>query len=552
MTPQNVIEMLENRGVIEKGVAYDLEQESVHNGKDIVQVLLDFGIYSNEDEFWAQVADELGAEHYDLSTYEPPPSVIALIPAGMGRLYGAFPITLDGQGLHVAFTDPLNPQLVEDLRFGLEKTIVPVVARRSQVQSLIEKHYGSGAPSIDEIFGNMGKGRDASPEAEANSAPIVKFVDLVLQQAIKERASDIHFEPFEREFKIRYRVDGALYEMAPPPVHLATSVISRVKVMANMNIAERRIPQDGRIMTSVNGKPVDMRVNSLPTQHGESVVLRVLDRSSVNLDLEVLGMKPALFDYIVDTIQKPNGIFIVTGPTGAGKTTTLYACLRRINTVDSKLLTAEDPVEYELDGVMQVPVNEAVGLTFAKALRAFLRQDPDRIMVGEMRDLETAQIAIQASLTGHLVLSTLHTNDAAGAVTRLVDMGVEPFLVSATLEGVLAQRLLRTICKNCRAPYEPSQHILNQLNLTREDIGNRPFYTGSGCSVCGSSGYKGRKGIYELLDVTDPIRELITSRAPSLVLKQKAIELGMTTLREDGLRSIYDGDTTIEEVLKYT
>ena len=554
MTPQNVVEMLENRGVIDKGLAYDIEQDAVQNGKDIVQVLLAYGIYTNEDEFWAQVADELGADHFDLDNFEPPPSVVALIPAGMARLYGAFPITLDAQGLHVAFTDPLNPQLVEDLRFGLEKTIVPVVARRSQVQTLIEKHYGSGAPSIEEIFGQLGKGgkEGVSPEAEANSAPIVKFVDLVMHQAIKERASDIHFEPFEREFKIRYRVDGALYEMAPPPIHLATSIISRIKVMANMNIAEKRIPQDGRIMTTVGGKPVDMRVNSLPTQHGESVVLRVLDRSSVNLDLEVLGMQPFLFDYIVETIHKPNGIFIVTGPTGAGKTTTLYACLRRINTIDCKLLTAEDPVEYELDGVMQVPINDAVGLTFAKALRSFLRQDPDRIMVGEMRDLETAQIAIQASLTGHLVLSTLHTNDSAGAVTRLVDMGVEPFLVSATLEGVLAQRLLRTICKSCRSPYEPSLHILNQLNLSPEDIGGKHFYTGSGCSVCGSSGYKGRKGIYELLDVTDPIRELITGRAPSIVLRQKAIELGMVTLREDGLRSIYDGDTTIEEVLKYT
>lgn len=554
MTPKNVVDMLETRGVIDNGVAYDIEQDAVKNGKDIVQVLIDYGIYTNEDEFWAQVADELGADHFDLDNFEPPPSVVALIPPGMGRLYGAFPITLDGQGLHVAFTDPLNPQLVEDLRFGLEKTIVPVVARRSQVQALIEKHYGSGAPSIDEIFGNLGKvGKEGvSPEAEANSAPIVKFVDLVMHQAIKERASDIHFEPFEREFKIRYRVDGALYEMAPPPVHLANSIISRVKVMANMNIAERRIPQDGRIMTTVNGKAVDMRVNSLPTQHGESVVLRVLDRSSIQLELSDLGMSEGLRDYIEETIHKPNGIFIVTGPTGAGKTTTLYACLRKINTIDSKLLTAEDPVEYELDGIMQVPVNDAVGLTFAKALRAFLRQDPDRIMVGEMRDLETAQIAIQASLTGHLVLSTLHTNDSAGAVTRLVDMGVEPFMVSATLEGVLAQRLLRTICKSCRSPYEPSLHILNQLNLTPDDIGGKHFFTGAGCSTCGSSGYKGRRGIYELLDVTDPIRELITGRAPSLVLRQKAIELGMATLREDGLRSIFDGETTIEEVLKYT
>lgn len=552
MTAQNVVDMLEARGVIDSGQAYDLTQDAVHNGKDILQVLIDYGIFNSEDEFWAAVAEELGADHFDLTDFEPPPSVVNLVPGGMARLYGAFPITLDARGLHVAFTDPLNPQLVEDLRFGLGKSIVPVVARRSQVQGLIDKHYGTGAPSIDEIFGGLSQAGKDAPEVEANSAPIVKFVDLVMTQAIKERASDIHFEPFEHEFKIRYRVDGTLYEMAPPPVHLANSVISRIKVMANMNIAERRIPQDGRIMTVVNGKAVDMRVNSLPTQHGESVVLRVLDRSSINLELENLGMPPFLFNYITDTINKPNGIFIVTGPTGAGKTTTLYACLRRINTIDTKLLTAEDPVEYELDGIMQVPVNEAVGLTFGKALRAFLRQDPDRIMVGEMRDLETAQIAIQASLTGHLVLSTLHTNDSAGAVTRLVDMGVEPFLVSATLEGVLAQRLLRTICKACRAPYEPSLSILNQLNLSPDDLGGKHFYTGSGCSACGGGGYKGRKGIYELLHCSDPIRDLITHKAPTLVLKQKAIELGMVTLRDDGLRNIFDGETTIEEVLKYT
>lgn len=552
MTAQNVVDMLEARGTIDSGQAYDLTQDAVHNGKDILGVLVDYGIFASEDEFWAAVAEELSAEHFDLADFEPPPSVIGLIPAGMARLYGAFPITLDGRGLHVAFTDPLNPQLVEDLRFGLGKSVVPVVARRSQVQALIDKHYGSGAPNIEEIFSGLSNvGKDA-PEVEANSAPIVKFVDLVMTQAIKERASDIHFEPFEHEFKIRYRVDGTLYEMAPPPVRLANSVISRIKVMANMNIAERRIPQDGRIMTTVNGRSVDMRVSSLPTQHGESVVLRVLDRSSVNLDLEQLGMAPYLYDYIKETINKPNGIFIVTGPTGAGKTTTLYACLRRINTIDTKVLTAEDPVEYELDGVMQCPVNEAVGMTFAKVLRAFLRQDPDRIMVGEMRDKETAQIAIQASLTGHLVLSTLHTNDSAGAVTRLVDMGVEPFLVAATLEGVLAQRLLRTICKACRTPYEPSLSILNQLNLSQADTGGKHFFTGSGCSVCGGNGYKGRKGIYELMDLNDPLRELITQKAPTLVLKQKAIELGMVTLRDDGLRSIYEGETTIEEVLKYT
>ncbi|MCL4166441.1 UNVERIFIED_CONTAM: hypothetical protein GTU68_014067, partial [Idotea baltica] len=342
----------------------------------------------------------------------------------------------------------------------------------------------------------------------------MRYVDLVLYQAIKEKASDIHFEPFESDFKIRYRVDGSLYEMAPPPVHLALPIISRVKVMSNMNIAERRVPQDGRIVKQVGEQSVDMRVSSLPTQYGESVVLRVLDRNSVNLNLDNLGLPKALHEYIHDTIRMPNGIFIVTGPTGAGKTTTLYAALREINTIDTKILTAEDPVEYDVDGIIQVPVNEAIGMDFGKILRAFLRQDPDKILVGEMRDKETAQIAIQASLTGHLVLSTLHTNDAAGAVTRLVDMGTEPFLVAASLEGILAQRLLRTIC----ADYE---------------LGDKSFYTGRGCKTCGETGYKGRAGLYELLNVTDPIREMIIDRSPSVVIKQKAIELGMTTLRED-------------------
>jgi type IV pilus assembly protein PilB len=312
------------------------------------------------------------------------------------------------------------------------------------------------------------------------------------------------------------------------------------------------LPQDGRIQKNIAGRQVDLRVSTLPTQFGESVVLRVLDRTTVNLNLEALGMPPRIYEYICRTIEKPNGIFIVTGPTGSGKTTTLYAALNKINTVDTKVLTAEDPVEYDIEGIIQVPINDNIGLTFARVLRAFLRQDPDRIMVGETRDLETAQIAIQASLTGHLVLSTLHTNDAPGAVTRLVDMGVEPFMISASLEGVLGQRLIRKICPECKSPYEPSEAVLLQLGLAPNEIGDKSFYYGKGCDRCNNTGYRGRKGIYELLDITDPIRELINQRAPSVVLKQKAIELGMTTLREDGMRSIYEGETTIEEVLKYT
>jgi type IV pilus assembly protein PilB len=386
----------------------------------------------------------------------------------------------------------------------------------------------------------------------ANEVPIVRFVNLVLFQAIQDRASDIHFEPFEDEFKIRYRVDGALYEMAPPPKHLALPVISRIKVMANLNISERRLPQDGRINFPVAGRQIDMRVSTLPTAFGESVVLRVLDRSSVNLDLENIGLPKYVYDYITGAIEQPNGIFIVTGPTGSGKTTTLYSCLRKVNTLDIKLLTAEDPVEYDIDGLVQVAINEAQGMTFGKALRSFLRQDPDVIMIGEMRDLETAQIAVQSSLTGHLVLSTLHTNDAPGAVTRLVDMGVEPFLISSTLMAVLAQRLVRTICKNCRTPFEPTESQLSLLRLSPHDIGEKMFYYGRGCQNCHDTGYRGRKGIFELLILNDALRNLINERAPAVVLTQKAVEMGMTTLREDGLRSIFDGATTIEEVVKYT
>jgi type IV pilus assembly protein PilB len=557
MDNNQLIELFQSRGLVDRSLAQDILAEVDNSGKEVAEILADFQVIGHRDDIWPIVASELGTEMVDIRDWTPPPELLALVPAGTARLHGALPVQFDHAGLHVVLVDPLNPQTVEDLRFSLGREIHLVIAPDYLVEQKINDCYGGEGRAMDDLLSQLQIGGDspgnlADVEAEANSAPIVRYVDLVLYQAIKEKASDIHFEPFEKDFKIRYRVDGALYEMAPPPIHLSLPIISRVKVMANMNIAERRIPQDGRIVKQVGERQVDMRVSSLPTQHGESVVLRVLDRSSVNLSLENLGLAPHIFEYITETIEKPNGIFIVTGPTGAGKTTTLYAALRRINTIDSKLLTAEDPVEYDIDGIVQIPVNEAIGMTFPRILRAFLRQDPDRIMVGEMRDIDTAQIAIQAALTGHLVLSTLHTNDAAGAIARLVDMGCEPFLVAASLEGVLAQRLVRTICKECRAPYEPSEAILSQLGVSPHELGDKEFFTGKGCDVCGQTGYKGRRGLYELLDITDPIREMITERRPSVVIKQKAVELGMNTLREDGLRNIYTGVTTIEEVLKYT
>ena len=556
MDHNQIVELFQARGLIDASLAQDILAEVNQSGKEIAEILTDFQIIGSRDDVWPVVASELGAQMVDLRDWTPPEAILALVPAGTARLHGALPVQFNEAGLHVALVDPLNPQTVEDLRFSIGREIVLVVAPDYLVEAKINECYGGEGKAMEDLLSQLEVGgenlSEADLESEANSAPIIRYVDLVLYQAIKEKASDIHFEPFENEFKIRYRVDGALYEMAPPPIHLALPILSRVKVMSNMNIAERRIPQDGRIVKQVGDKQVDMRVSSLPTHHGESIVLRVLDRSSVNLSLENLGLPEYIYDYITETIEKPNGIFIVTGPTGAGKTTTLYAALRRINTIDAKLLTAEDPVEYDIDGIVQIPINEAIGLDFPRVLRAFLRQDPDRIMIGEMRDKETATIGIQAALTGHLVLSTLHTNDAPGAVTRLVDMGCEPFLVGASLEGVLAQRLVRTICKECKSPYEPNEAILSQLGISAHELGDKQFFTGAGCEVCGQTGYKGRRGLYELLNITDPIRELITARAPTVVLKQKAVELGMNTLREDGLRNIYLGNTTIEEVLKYT
>ncbi len=544
-----------NNGLMDKALARDVKEEMGNSGKELWETLIDFGIVGTPEDFWNVIATEVGAQYISLEGFTPPADVLAMIPAPQARLLGALPVEFrEGEGLYVCLEDPLNPQTVDDLRVATGQDIYLYVAADYEVRNRIVECYGGAEAAMGDLLdelSNMSVGSQDGTE-EANAAPIIKFVNLVITQAIKEKASDIHLEPFEHEFKIRYRVDGALYEMAPPPIHLANPVISRVKVMAGMNIAERRVPQDGRIVMKIGENGVDMRVNSLPTQYGESVVMRVLDRNSVSLDLNNLNLSPRLHEYVLDTVNKPNGIFVVTGPTGSGKTTTLYAALREVNTEDAKVLTAEDPVEYDIDGIVQVPINEAIGVTFPRVLRAFLRQDPDRILVGEIRDQDTAQIAIQAALTGHLVLSTLHTNDAAGAVTRFIDMGVQPFLLSATLIGVLAQRLVRTICPYCKTPYIPSRSLLNQLGINPELIGQQQFFTGARCDKCAHTGYKGRKGIHELLHASDPIKELITQNVPSIVLKQKAIELGMSTLREDGIQNIFEGNTTIEEVLKYT
>jgi type IV pilus assembly protein PilB len=560
-----LLELIKEKGLVDDLQYDEVKEEMGRSAKSPIQILQDFGIL-DLDSILQLVADYLGTEVVSLSKVDFTPELLGAIPASTAKMYQCIPIAVHGSSVQVAFSDPLNPERAGELSFVIRKDVQVVVVDPVQIDRTIEKYYGADTDSVSDILQELGADSKIAEEVDeanltgnaavlvdiANEVPIVRFVNIVLSQAIQDRASDIHFEPFEDEFKIRYRVDGALYEMAPPPKHLALPVVSRIKVMANLNISERRLPQDGRITLNLGTRTIDLRVSTLPTQFGESVVLRVLDRAAVNLEIESLGFPKYVNEYVLEVINRPNGIFVVTGPTGSGKTTTLYSCLRRVNTIDSKLLTAEDPVEYDIEGIMQVAINEGVGMTFGKALRSFLRQDPDIIMVGEMRDLETAQIAIQASLTGHLVMSTLHTNDAPGAVTRLVDMGVEPFLISSTLMGVLAQRLVRTVCKKCRTPFEPTETQLSQLNLSPHDIGDKQFFYGRGCSVCNDTGYKGRRGIFELLIVSDVIRALINERAPTVVLRQKAVELGMITLREDGLRGIFEGDTTIEEVVKYT
>lgn len=531
-------------------------EEHESTGKPFTDVVED-NDFLTRGEILECVADRLGLTYVPEIPETIDPSFIRLIKADVAHKYGILPYKADADHIGFLAKDPFNFQVSESVSHLLGRDVELYVCNPALLEDAIIKYYGEENSSMESVLSEIeglefGGDDEAALSNSANQAPIIRFVDVVLQEAVKAKASDIHFEPFEDQFRIRYRIDGALYEMAPPPKSLANSVTARVKVMSGLNIAERRIPQDGRIKTTVGGRPIDLRVSTLPTQFGESVVLRILDKGVVNLDLENLTMTDEIMSGIRELVNRPNGIFIVTGPTGSGKTTTLYSALREVNTVDVKILTAEDPVEYEIEGIMQVQINHQVGLTFASALRSFLRQDPDTIMVGEIRDQETGGIAVQAALTGHVVLSTLHTNDAPGAVTRLVDMGLEPFLIAASLEGVLGQRLLRRICRSCKTAYEPDQTVINMLQVDPIEIAEKQFFYGKGCSECNRTGYKGRQGLFELMMINDAVRELITKKAPTLVLKQKAIENGMRTLRDDGLRCIFDGLTTIEEVLKYT
>jgi type IV pilus assembly protein PilB len=535
-------------------------------GGALGRILIDLG-YIKESDLNTALAAQRGYETVDLSGINISPATLAAVHAQFATTNKILPIAFDpaSKKLTVVMANHENFRALDDLRTMMGYTVTAKIGDPEAVDKLLNKHYQAAAESIGEIIGNLTsdsalaelKNRGESIDLDslkeaADSNPVRKLINLVLLQAIKDKASDIHFEPFEDEFKMRYRIDGVLYEMMPPPTHIAPAISSRIKVMANLDIAERRMPQDGRIELNVNNQPIDLRVSVLPTMFGESVVMRVLDRSNVSLDLDKLGLREDDLTAIRQLIHKPNGIVIVTGPTGSGKTTTLYSALRELNDISSKLITAEDPVEYDIDGIIQCQIKPDIELTFGRILRSMLRQDPDIILVGEIRDKETAEIAVQASLTGHLVFSTLHTNDAPSAIARLLDLGLEPFLVTATLEGIVAQRLVRRICNNCKAEYTPTEEQLMELELRSEDVRDRKFYYGKGCDACNNTGYRGRQGIYEIMYLDDDMRDMIIKHASTQILRAESRKRGMRTLRQSGLMAIYDGVTTIEEVVRET
>jgi type IV pilus assembly protein PilB len=533
----------------------------------IGQIFLELGLV-DETQLQVALAAKRGMEYTTIDGLDIPAETIEKVPAQMAKTYHIVPIGYNKEKneLTVALDNVDNFRATDDLRTLMGFNVTAKMTDRDGIESALTKYYETKQDDnitelIDEIqsdaFLAEFDGRNTSIDLDelkelSESNPVKKLLNLVLLQAIRDKASDIHFEPFETEYKMRYRIDGVLYEMIPPPKYIAAALSSRIKVMANLDIAERRLPQDGRISLTVQGNPVDLRVSVLPTMFGESVVLRVLDRSQVSFDIEKLGMRAADIKTFLQLIDKPNGIVIVTGPTGCGKTTTLYAALNKLNSIDSKLITTEDPVEYDMDGMIQVQMKPEIGLTFARCLRSILRQDPDIILVGEIRDLETAEIAAQASLTGHLVFTTLHTNDSPSTIARLLDLGVEPFLLTATIEGIVGQRLVRKICSNCKTTFEPDEGQLKDLRLTLEEVKGKKFYYGRGCSRCNGTGYKGRTGMFEIMVFNDEIRELIMNRASTNVLRTAALKAGMRQLRENGLAMIYDGITTIDEVSKET
>ena len=555
--------LLLDKGLITESQLQQALDEQKYTGKLLGRTLVELG-FIKEEKVLKALGAQAGMGFIDLKKVEIPKGVVQKVSASIAKVYKIMPVKFEENMLTVAMSDPLNVNITDDLRFMLGCSVKGVIAKEDEILESIQKHYGESGESIDELLSEIEKNAPTLPAEEeevtdvvvlqelASQPPVVKLLNLILLQGVKDRASDIHFEPFEDKYIIRYRVDGVLYDITNPPKNLALAISSRIKVMANLDIAERRLPQDGRIMISVEGKNIDLRVSTLPTVFGESVVMRVLDKGVVSLSLEQIGAPKTMLKQFRALIHKPNGTILATGPTGCGKTTTLYSCLREINKIDYKIIATEDPVEYDIPGIIQVPIRPKINLNFANCLRHILRQDPDIIMVGEIRDAETLQIAIQASLTGHLVFSTLHTNDAPGAITRLINMGAEPFLIASTLEAVIAQRLVRVICPNCREKYNPDPKALEELNLPGEEAKNMTFYRGRGCSQCNKSGYKGRTGIFEFLVITEPLKPLIMERSQTATIRKIARREGMEMLREDGLEKIRQGITTIEEVVRET
>jgi type IV pilus assembly protein PilB len=553
----------------ERGLGDEQDLEAVqgeHNlsGESVSALLARGGLVDVPTQL-ELIAEYLGTDVLDLSEIEFTDELVGLIPLDMAKQYECVPIGLEGEVMHLSMVDPLNPTVLDELAFQLNRPLQVRVADPNQIKKILEVKY-SGEASFDDLIEELG-GVNLPEEEDGPSKitsleileevgddmPIVRFVNMVLFQSLKDSASDIHFEPFEDTYQIRMKVDGTMKLLTPPPRELAPAISSRLKIMANLNIAERRLPQDGRIATIIAGEELVFRMSTLPTQFGESVVLRLLDKNNTDiLSLDVLKIPDSVHNSIIHCVEQPNGVFLVTGPTGSGKTTTLYAALRRLNKIDVKIITAEDPVEFPVEGIVQCQIQESMGMTFAKALRSFLRQDPDIILVGETRDLETASITIEAALTGHLVVTTLHTNSSTEAITRLMDMGVEPFLIASSVNGALAQRLVKTICPKCIVSTPITKDQREMLQISDEEADGKEIKYGTGCDACNNSGYKGRCGLYEMLQMTDEIRELIANKVPSLVLREKAMEFGMQTLRMDGLRVMFSGESTFEEVMKYT
>jgi type IV pilus assembly protein PilB len=544
-----------------------LREQHQRPGELLGQIAVSLGLI-NDEQLAQALAEQMGMRFIDLSELVIPPNVLTQVTEPMARLYRVVPVEFEDNVLTIAMCDPQKLSIIDELRSFLGCGVKAMVCTEEGMTKALERYYSVGGETVETLIADMEDDQDLnaavkslqkkstvdlkSVEAMAESVPVRKLLNMVLLMGVQERASDLHFEPFEDEFKIRIRADGVLYEMVPPPKHLAVAITTRIKVMADLDIAERRVPQDGRIRLSVGGKPVDFRVSVLPTMFGESVVMRVLDRSVVMLSLDNIGMPEGILTSFREVINRPNGIVLVTGPTGSGKTTTLYGALNELNKVEDKLITTEDPVEYEMEGIVQMPIDASIGNTFAQCLRSILRQDPDIILVGEIRDLETAEIAIQASLTGHMVFSTLHTNDAPSTITRLRDMGIPPFLITATLESVLAQRLVRRICPECREQTMPSGEQLAQLDLTPDQVGDRKFYRGMGCPACNNTGFKGRTGLYEYMPMNDQLRELINRGVSTEVIRDLALQTGLIPLRASGLEKVYAGITTLEEVVRET